>query len=112
MNKEVRELFQYINQYKPPDLTLDVKMMCFVPDYLPSIGQIDTFIKVPRPDGKPDGLGLTQLDEPATVESDRTVLELQLRAISKKKNNDPITVYIIFFTFYLFYFIYVIDKEY
>lgn len=74
-------------------MTLDVKMECFIPEYLPSIGQIDTFIKVPRPDGKPDGLGLTQLDEPATVESDRTVLELQLRAISKKKNADPITVY-------------------
>lgn len=40
--------------------------------------------KVPRPDGKPDDLGLKFLDEPASSQSDPTVLELQLRAMSKK----------------------------
>lgn len=92
VSKEVKDLFQYINQYKPQDIQLDTKLKCFVPDYLPSIGQIDNFIKVPRPDEKPDGLGLTHLDEPATIQTDRTVLELQLRAISKKKTNDPIMI--------------------
>ena len=40
--------------------------------------------QVPRPDGKDDGLGLRFLDEPSANQSDPTVLELQLRAKSKK----------------------------
>ena len=45
-------------------------------------GEIDPFLKIPRPDGQPDKLGLTMLDEPAAVQTDPTVLDLQLRAIS------------------------------
>jgi intraflagellar transport protein 46 len=44
----------------------------FIPDYIPAIGDIDEFIKVPRPDGKPDQLGLGTLDEPAAKQSDST----------------------------------------
>ena len=44
---------------------------------------MDPFIKVPRPDGKADNLGLVSLDEPASIQSDPTVLTLQLRAVSK-----------------------------
>jgi len=43
-----------------------------------------SFVKVPRPDTKPDDLGLKVLDEPTATQSDATVLELRLRAISKK----------------------------
>lgn len=96
VNKEVKELFHYIEQFKPQEVNLDTKLKCFLPEFVPCIGEIDTFIKVPRPDGKADGLGLSQLDEPATIQTDSTVLELQLRAISKKKNMDPITVYLLF----------------
>ena len=39
-----------------------------------------------RPDGKPDELGLTVLDEPHAHQSDSTVLEMQLRAVTKKSN--------------------------
>ena len=46
-------------------------------------GDIDPFVKVPRPDGKADNLGLDNLDEPAAVQSDPNVLQLQLRAVSK-----------------------------
>ena len=40
--------------------------------------------QIARPDGKPDTLGLTVLDEPCAKQSDPTVLDLQLRAISKQ----------------------------
>lgn len=40
-------------------------------------------IKVARVDGKDQGLGLECLDEPCAKQSDRTVLDLQLRSISK-----------------------------
>ncbi len=45
-----------------------------------------------RPDGKPEALGLKQLDEPAAVQSDPTVLDLQLRAVSKTATLEPMTV--------------------
>ena len=42
-------------------------------------------MKIPKPDGQADDLGLRYLDEPSAVQSDPTVLELQLRAKSKKQ---------------------------
>ena len=39
---------------------------------------------MPRPDKKDEDLGLKYLDEPSASQSDPTVLELQLRAMSKK----------------------------
>lgn len=46
----------------------------FILDYIPSVGDIDAFIKVPRPDDVEDNLGLVVLDEPAAKQSDPTVL--------------------------------------
>ncbi len=42
------------------------------------------FLKVPRPDGKEDNLGLTLLDEPSSKQSDPHVLNLQMRYTSKQ----------------------------
>ncbi|GFR45525.1 hypothetical protein Agub_g6918 [Astrephomene gubernaculifera] len=81
---DVRELFQYIGRYKPQTVELETKLKPFIPDYIPAVGGIDEFIKVPRPDGKPDYLGLKVLDEPAAKQSDPTVLTLQLRQLSKE----------------------------
>ncbi|XP_064125056.1 intraflagellar transport protein 46 homolog isoform X3 [Loxodonta africana] len=44
------------------------------------------FELVPRPDGKPDNLGLLVLDEPSTKQSDPTVLSLWLTENSKQHN--------------------------
>ena len=41
-------------------------------------------VQVPRPDGKPDLLGLRVLDEPAAMQSDPAVLTMQLRQASKQ----------------------------
>jgi intraflagellar transport protein 46 len=82
----VRAVFEHIAAYKPRDIELDTTLHPFVPDYIPSIGEIDAFLKVPRPDGKADGLGLTVLDEPAAQQSDPNVLALQIRMTSKQSN--------------------------
>jgi intraflagellar transport protein 46 len=58
VTEEIRDLFQYIGRYKPHNIELDGKLKPFIPDYIPAIGDIDEFIKVPRPDGQPDYLGL------------------------------------------------------
>jgi intraflagellar transport protein 46 len=89
---EVKDLFQYITRYRPQETELDTNLKCFIPDYIPSIGEMDAFIKPPRPDGQQDGLGLRHLDEPASNQSDPTVLELQLRAMSKKQQYGDVVV--------------------
>ena len=56
-------------------------------------GDVDPFLKIPRPDGVPDGLGVTFLDEPSTAnQSNAAVIELQLRSRSKKKRSGHVTV--------------------
>ncbi|XP_067142911.1 intraflagellar transport protein 46 homolog isoform X2 [Centruroides vittatus] len=81
---ELKELFQYITRYTPQTIELEHKLKPFIPDFIPAVGDIDAFIKIPPPDNKPDKLGLHVLDEPCAKQSDPTVLDLQLRAISKE----------------------------
>jgi len=50
-------LFQYIGRYKAHEVDLDTSLRCFVPDYIPAVGDMDAFLKVPRPDNNPDELG-------------------------------------------------------
>jgi len=88
----VQELFQYITRYKPHHIELETKMKPFIADYIPAVGEIDAFVKVPRPDSKPDNLGLTVLDEPASNQSDPTVFTLQLRAVTKSSAAQPMLV--------------------
>ena len=59
-------------------------MKPFIPDFIPAVGDIDAFITVPRPDSKVDKLGLACIDEPCAKQSDPTVLDLQIRAITKQ----------------------------
>jgi len=92
VSNEVKELFQYIGRYKPQTIELETKLKPFIPDYIPAIGEIDPFLKIPRPDGQPDKLGLTVLDEPAAQQTDPTVLDLQLRAISTQAALQPTVV--------------------
>mmetsp|Transcript_35269 Transcript_35269/g.60937 ORF Transcript_35269/g.60937 Transcript_35269/m.60937 type:complete len:476 (+) Transcript_35269:90-1517(+) len=88
VSAEIKDLFQYIQRYKPHEVELDTTLKCFIPDFIPAVGEMDAFIKVPSPDGNRDELGLKVLDEPSAHQSDSTVLELQLRAISKKQHGD------------------------
>lgn len=88
VSHEIRELFQYIGRFKAQEIELETRLKCFIPEYIPAVGDMDAFLKVPRPDGQPDQLGLKMLDEPSLTQSDATVLDLQLRSTSKKKHGD------------------------
>lgn len=88
---EIRDIFDLIGRYRPPTVELDTRLKCFVPDFIPAVGGIDPFIKPPPPSLPAGGavkeeteLGLTVVDEPSASQSDPTVLELRLRALSKK----------------------------
>ena len=83
VDSEVQELFVLISKYRAQTIILDYKLKPFIPDYIPAVGDIDAFLKVDRPDQTKDPLGLTVVDEPLAGQSDPSVLDLQLRAISK-----------------------------
>ncbi|XP_074783586.1 intraflagellar transport protein 46 homolog [Athene noctua] len=86
VSSEIKELFEYIKRYTPKTVEIEHKLQPFIPDFIPAVGDIDAFLKVPRPDGKPDNLGLLVLDEPSTKQSDPTVLSLWLMENSKQHN--------------------------
>ncbi|XP_030648926.1 intraflagellar transport protein 46 homolog isoform X2 [Chanos chanos] len=92
VSAEIKELFQYITRYTPQTVDLDHKLKPFIPDFIPAVGDIDAFLKVPRPDGKLDNLGLLVLDEPSTKQSDPTVLSLWLSENSKQHNVTEVKV--------------------
>lgn len=67
---KIKHLFQHIDAYEPIDLELDMPLKC----------QVDQMLKIPRPDGKYDGIGIARLDEVLGLEqSNSAVVELQLR---------------------------------
>jgi intraflagellar transport protein 46 len=82
-SQEIKELFEFITAYKPHDIELETKLKPFIPEYTPAVGDLDPFLKVPRPDGKLDLLGLKILDEPAAKQSDPAVVQLSLNYVSR-----------------------------
>jgi len=70
-------LFQYIERYKPQKIDLETKLKPFIPDYVPAVGEVDAFLKMPKPSGEKEDLGINMLDEPALNCEDKTVLELK-----------------------------------
>lgn len=89
---EIHQLFEFIAAFKPADIELNTTLKPFIPEYIPAVGDIDAFLKVPPPDGRPEMLGLTVVDEPSTVQTDPTVLEMQLRQLTKQRDLQPVQV--------------------
>lgn len=89
---DIEELFQYIGRYKPHTIDLDTVLKPFIPDMIPCIGEVDAFLKIPTPAGPPSTLGLAKLDEPCLNPSDPSILDMQLRTLSKHQNLQPVEV--------------------
>ncbi|KAL0484001.1 ift46 [Acrasis kona] len=89
---EVKELFAFILAYKTQDVELDTKLKPFIPEYMPAVGELDAFLKVPRPDNKEDNLGLKVLDEPAAKQSDPAVIQLNMSYMSRDLKTKPVVV--------------------
>lgn len=92
VSAEIEELFSYITKYKPHTIELDTALKPFIPELIPSIGEVDAFLKMPRPDDEASGLGTTRLDEPTMNPSDPSILDLQLRSLSKNQDLQPMEV--------------------
>ena len=68
---DLRELFEKIPRFEAMVVNIEPKFRPFIPDYLPAVGDIDPYIKNPRPDGKQDhrdtmGPRFTSLRQSAT----------------------------------------------
>ena len=63
-----------------------------MPDYVPAVGEVDACLKMNKPDGQKEDLGITQLDEPALNCEDKTVLELKYVQSKNVVRSAPITV--------------------
>lgn len=77
VDKDVKELFEYISRFKPQNIELETQFRPFIPDYIPAVGEVDAFLKMPKPDNKEEDLGITVLDEPALNCSDNMILEMK-----------------------------------
>lgn len=51
-------------------------MKPFIPDYIPAVGEVDAQLKMPRPDGQTETLGIDILDEPCLNADDKTILTM------------------------------------
>jgi len=49
---------------------LETKIKPFIPDYIPTVGTIEDFLKPERPDNNKETLGLTVIDEPCLDQTD------------------------------------------
>ena len=53
-----KNLFLFVNAYEPQQRAIHAVAKPFIPDYLPAFGDVDDFIKVPRPDQCAEHLGI------------------------------------------------------
>lgn len=77
VSSDVKDLFEYILRYKPQKIDLDTKLKPFIPEYIPCVGEVDAFLKMPKPDGTKEDLGITVLDEPCLNGYDNKLIELK-----------------------------------
>lgn len=85
VSEELQELFRLVDAYEPVDLAIETPLRPFLPDKMfVAVGEADAGVRIPRPDGVPDGLGTAVLDEALPGDqSDVAVLELRLRQRSR-----------------------------
>ena len=63
LDAESMEIFKFITAYIPQSVEVEARLKPFIPDFIPAVGEVDAFLKIPRPDGKEETLGIERLDE-------------------------------------------------
>lgn len=46
LSRELSDLFKYVERYVPVEYSLESRFQPFIPEYVPSLGQVDDQIKV------------------------------------------------------------------
>ncbi len=89
VDDDVKELFEYIGRFKPQTIQLESKFKPFIPDYIPAVGEVDAFLKMKKPSGDDEELGITVLDEPSLNHIDDKVLEMKYIQLKKTLTVQP-----------------------
>lgn len=63
LDSETMDIFKYITAYVPQSIEIETRLKPFVPDFISAVGEVDAYLKIPRPDGKDEILGTERLDE-------------------------------------------------
>lgn len=84
---EYKSLLSFMDRFKPIEIQLDTKLKPFIPSYIPSIGEVDAFLKINRPDKAPEELGLNVIDEPTIEGVDPSIFSLKLSYRMKTSGN-------------------------
>uniref|UniRef100_A0A183BUA5 Intraflagellar transport protein 46 homolog n=1 Tax=Globodera pallida TaxID=36090 RepID=A0A183BUA5_GLOPA len=89
ISAELKALFGHIEEYVAERVDIGPTWKPFQIDYIPAVGDVDPFIKVPRPDDNDVLLlGLAVLDEPATQQSDSAIVDLRLHQMAGNSSAD------------------------
>lgn len=72
-------------RFKPTEFPLDTKSKPFIPNYIPTIGEVDAFLKISRPDSLPEDLGINMIDEPTIQGIDPSIFSLEISYKLKSK---------------------------
>ena len=92
----LKDLFAYIGRYQPARRELVCELKPFIPDYIAAVGDVDEFLKPPRPDGQFEPLGLKTLDEPSVNQSDpaimRKFLKAHLKGVDAAEDDNDATI--------------------
>lgn len=46
VDEDVKQLYKYVYSYQPKDSKINIMYVPFIPDYMPTVGEVDGFIKV------------------------------------------------------------------
>lgn len=71
---------------------MDARLKPYIPSYIPTIGEVDAFLKINRPDNHNEELGLTILDEPTFNGVDPSIFSLELSYKLKSKNGNNLLI--------------------
>ena len=88
---DLNAIYSLISRFSPTVADLECKLVPFIPDLIPATGEIDTSLRIPRPDGADEPLGKSVLDEPGE-QSDASLLTLKLRALARRAPTQATTV--------------------
>lgn len=91
VGEEIKELFPFILKYTPQNIETVYHLQPFIPDFVPSVGDVDAFLKVTEPPPLQSRrskeieehlckLGLHFLDEPSGAQSEPSLLNMKLRS--------------------------------
>lgn len=82
-NSDYKIAFSFMNRFQVNDIQLDSKLKPFIPSYIPSIGEVDAFLKPNKPDKSNEELGINIIDEPTIEGIDPDTFRLKLMYLKK-----------------------------